>query len=107
MEREKGHNGEGFHRPVGSENIRKHSDFVHWPIVMDTERSEYPDKEDGDGKDYSAEPRKWMEEETLNSQTAVDEAKTRSATRNTTSSTRRSAGTGRSHGIGFTCASKE
>ena len=51
--------------------VRKHSDFVHWPIVMDTERSEYPDKEDGDGKDYSAEPRKWMEEETLNSQTAL------------------------------------
>ena len=51
--------------------VRKHSDFVQWPIVMDTERSEYPDKEDGEGKDYSAEPRKWMEEETLNSQQAL------------------------------------
>lgn len=51
--------------------VRKHSDFVQWPVVMDTEKSEYPDKEDGDGKDYSAEPKKWMEEEILNSQRAL------------------------------------
>ena len=51
--------------------VRKHSDFVQWPIAMDTEHSEYPDKEDGEGKDYSAEPRRWMEEETLNSQQAL------------------------------------
>jgi len=51
--------------------VRKHSDFVQWPVVMDTERSEYPDKEDGEGKDYSAEPKKWMEEEVLNSQQAL------------------------------------
>ena len=30
--------------------VKKHSDFVRWPIVMDVERTEYPDKEDGSGK---------------------------------------------------------
>ena len=51
--------------------VKKHSDFVRWPIVMDVERTEYPDKEDGSGKDYEAEPKTWIEEETLNSQTAL------------------------------------
>ncbi len=51
--------------------VKKHSDFVHWPIVMDMERTEYPDKEDGEGKDYDADPKRWMEEETLNSQKAL------------------------------------
>ncbi|MEC7241399.1 MAG: molecular chaperone HtpG [Myxococcota bacterium] len=51
--------------------VKKHSDFVRWPIVMDVERTEYPDKEDGSGKDYEAEPKQWIEEEVLNSQTAL------------------------------------
>jgi molecular chaperone HtpG len=51
--------------------IKKHSDFVRWPIVMDMERTEYPDKADGEGKDFEAEPKKFIEEETLNSQTAL------------------------------------
>ena len=51
--------------------VKKHSDFVRWPIVMDMERTEYPDKEDGEGKDFEAEPTKFIEEETLNSQTAL------------------------------------
>ena len=51
--------------------VKKHSDFVRWPIVMDVERTEYPDKEDGSGKDYEADPKTWVEEETLNSQTAL------------------------------------
>lgn len=51
--------------------VKKHSDFVRWPIVMDVERTEYPDKEDGSGPDYEAEPKTWIEEQTLNSQTAL------------------------------------
>ena len=51
--------------------VKKHSDFVRWPIVMDEEQTEYPDKEDGEGKDYEAEPKRWMEEATLNSQKAL------------------------------------
>jgi molecular chaperone HtpG len=51
--------------------VKKHSDFVRWPIVMDMERSEYPDKEDGEGKDYEADPKTIIEEETLNSQVAL------------------------------------
>ena len=54
-------------RPI----VKKHSDFVRWPIVMDEEQTEYPDKEDGEGKDYEAEPKRWMEEATLNSQKAL------------------------------------
>ena len=51
--------------------VTRHSDFVQWPIVMDMEKTEYPDNEDGTGKDYSQEPQRWMEEETLNSQQAL------------------------------------
>jgi len=51
--------------------VKKHSDFVRWPIVMNVEKTEYPDKEDGEGKDFEAEPKRWMEEEVLNSQTAL------------------------------------
>ena len=51
--------------------VKKHSDFVHWPIVMDAEKTEYPDKEDGEGKDFEAEPKRWIEEETVNSQKAL------------------------------------
>ena len=51
--------------------VKKHSDFVRWPVVMDVEQTEYPDNEDGEGKNYEAEPKRWMEEETLNSQKAL------------------------------------
>ena len=63
--------------------------------------------EDGDGKDYSAEPRKWMEEETLNSQTAVDPKQDEISDEEYNEFYQKISRDWTSHGIGFTCASKE
>jgi molecular chaperone HtpG len=49
--------------------VKKHSDFVAYPIVMDVERTEpVPDK---DGKPEEGKTRKVMREETLNSMKAI------------------------------------
>jgi molecular chaperone HtpG len=50
--------------------IKKYSDFVEHPILMDTTKDEYPKKEDGT-TDYEATPAKITEEEKLNSQKAI------------------------------------
>ncbi len=50
--------------------VKKYSDFVEHPIVMDTKRNEYPKKEDGD-IDYNATPSEVIEEEELNSRKAI------------------------------------
>lgn len=50
--------------------IKKYSDFVEHPIVMDTKRNEYPKKEDGE-TDYDAKPAEVISEEELNSRKAI------------------------------------
>jgi len=52
------------------EVVKKYSNFVEFPIVMDVERDEYP--KDKEGKtDYSAKPTKKVVEEVLNSSEAI------------------------------------
>lgn len=50
--------------------VKKYSDFVEHPIVMDTKRNEYPKKENGE-TDYDAKPTEIIEEEELNSRKAI------------------------------------
>jgi molecular chaperone HtpG len=51
------------------QTVKKYSNFVEFPILMDVEKSEYPEK---DGKpDYDAKPIVSIEEETLNSKQAI------------------------------------
>lgn len=50
--------------------VKKYSDFVEHPIVMDIERDEYPKKEDGT-TDYDAKPHKEVVTEELNSRKAI------------------------------------
>ncbi len=55
--------------------VKKHSDFVNYPVVMDVERNEpVPEKEqviDKDGKPIGSKTRKVIKEETLNSMKAI------------------------------------
>jgi molecular chaperone HtpG len=52
------------------EVVRKYSDYIEYPIVMDVEKDIYP--KDKDGKDdYSQKPEKKIEVETLNSRKAI------------------------------------
>jgi molecular chaperone HtpG len=55
--------------------VKRHSDFVNYPIVMDVEREEpLPDDEilkDSEGKPIGSTTRKVMKEETLNSMKAI------------------------------------
>jgi molecular chaperone HtpG len=55
--------------------VKKHSDFVHYPIVMDVEKDEPIPKEeqvlDKDGKPVGETTRKVIREETLNSMQAI------------------------------------
>lgn len=50
--------------------VKKYSDFVEHPIVMDTKKNEYPKKEDG-STDYDATPIEITSEEELNSRKAI------------------------------------
>ncbi len=50
--------------------VKKYSDFVEHPIVMDIKKSEYPKKEDG-STDYDATPSEIISEDELNSRKAI------------------------------------
>ncbi|MBU0579893.1 MAG: molecular chaperone HtpG, partial [Candidatus Margulisbacteria bacterium] len=52
------------------EIIKKYSDFIEHPIVMDVEKEEYPKDKEGN-PDYKAKPTKKIEEEILNSRKAI------------------------------------
>jgi molecular chaperone HtpG len=47
--------------------IKKYSDYVRYPIIMNVEKTRYPEKDEAEGEDKTTEPETYRADETLNS----------------------------------------